>query len=60
MHRSPAALWRHLRSVLSEYVDHYNAHRPHQAPGQRPPNQDEHVVVPMGGRIERQRCSEEQ
>jgi transposase InsO family protein len=44
---------RHLRSVLSEYVDHYNAHRPHQARGQRPPNQDEHVVVPMKGRIER-------
>jgi transposase InsO family protein len=44
---------RHLRSVLSEYVDRYNAHRPHQARGQRPPNQDEHVVVPMKGRIER-------
>jgi hypothetical protein len=44
---------RHLRSVLSEYVDHYNAHRPHQARGQRPPDQDEHVVVPMEGRIER-------
>jgi hypothetical protein len=22
----------HLRSVLSEYIDHYNAHRPHQKP----------------------------
>ncbi|MEV1169693.1 integrase core domain-containing protein [Nonomuraea sp. NPDC049784] len=43
---------RHLRSVLSEYVDHYNAHRPHQARRQRPPDHDEHVVVPMEGRIE--------
>ncbi|MET9247340.1 integrase core domain-containing protein [Nonomuraea sp. NPDC003709] len=25
---------RHLRSVLNEYIDHYNAHRPHQARGQ--------------------------
>ncbi|MFG1710661.1 integrase core domain-containing protein [Nonomuraea sp. M3C6] len=37
---------RHLRSVLNEYLDHYNAHRPHQARGQRPPDQDEHVAVP--------------
>ncbi|MGW2217798.1 integrase core domain-containing protein [Nonomuraea sp. NPDC001684] len=44
---------RHLRSILNEYIDHYNAHRPHQARGQRPPDQDEHVVVPMEGRIER-------
>lgn len=44
---------RHLRSVLNEYLDHYNVHRPHQARGQRPPDQDEHVVVPMEGRIER-------
>jgi putative transposase len=26
--------------VLSEYVAHYNEHRPHQGRGQRPPNQD--------------------
>ncbi|WP_211370250.1 integrase core domain-containing protein [Nonomuraea turkmeniaca] len=44
---------RHLRSVLNEYRDHYNAHRPHQGRGQRPPDHDEHVVVPMEGRIER-------
>ncbi|MFI6299454.1 integrase core domain-containing protein [Nonomuraea sp. NPDC050790] len=43
----------HLRSVLNEYIDHYNAHRPHQGRGQRPPDHDEHVVVPMEGRIER-------
>jgi putative transposase len=27
---------RQLRSVLSEYVDHYNGHRPHRALGQTP------------------------
>jgi putative transposase len=26
-----------LRSVLAEYVDHYNLHRPHRALGQAPP-----------------------
>jgi hypothetical protein len=26
-----------LRSVLAEYVDHYNDHRPHRALGQAPP-----------------------
>ncbi|MFI7706068.1 integrase core domain-containing protein [Nonomuraea sp. NPDC049480] len=44
---------RHLHSVLNEYLDHYNAHRPHQARGQRPPDHDEPVAVPMEGRIER-------
>jgi transposase InsO family protein len=43
---------RHLRSVLNEYADHYNAHRPHQSRQQRPPDQDEDVVVPLEGRIQ--------
>ncbi|MED7930414.1 integrase core domain-containing protein [Nonomuraea sp. LP-02] len=43
---------RHLRSVLEEYAEHYNAHRPHQSRQQRPPDQDEHVVVPLEGRIQ--------
>ncbi|WP_431922477.1 integrase core domain-containing protein, partial [Nonomuraea jabiensis] len=42
---------RHLRSVLNEYAEHYNAHRPHQSCQQRPPDQDEDVVMPMEGRI---------
>ena len=29
---------RHLHHTLSEYVDHYNTHRPHRALGQRPPD----------------------
>ncbi|MBE1592299.1 integrase core domain-containing protein [Nonomuraea angiospora] len=43
---------RHLRSTLNEYIDHYNAHRPHQARGQRPPDHDQHGAVPVEGRIE--------
>jgi hypothetical protein len=31
---------RHLRSVLGQYADHYNRHRPHQSRQQRPPDQD--------------------
>jgi putative transposase len=31
---------RHLRSVLGEYADHYNRHRPYQSRQQRPPDHD--------------------
>jgi putative transposase len=34
---------RHLRSVLGEYVGHYNGHRPHQSCQQRPPDQEDQV-----------------
>ena len=34
---------RHLRSVLGEYADHYNRHRPHQSRQQRPPDQGSQV-----------------
>ncbi|GAA3692686.1 hypothetical protein GCM10022224_067860 [Nonomuraea antimicrobica] len=44
---------RHLRSVLDEYVKHYNGHRPHQSRQQRPPDHDDRIVVPMEGRIKR-------
>ncbi|MGW6497734.1 hypothetical protein [Nonomuraea angiospora] len=44
---------RWIRTVRAEYIDHYNGHRPHQSRGQRPPDQDRHVVVAMEGRIER-------
>ena len=33
---------RHLRLVLSEYVDHYNVHRPHRMLRQSPPSGREH------------------
>ena len=29
---------RHLEAVLTEYVEHYNSHRPHRSLGQRPPS----------------------
>jgi putative transposase len=29
---------RHLPAVLSEFVEHYNEHRPHQSRRQRPPD----------------------
>ncbi|MBO3747512.1 integrase core domain-containing protein [Streptosporangiaceae bacterium NEAU-GS5] len=29
---------RQLRKVLSEYIQHYNSHRPHRSLGQRPPD----------------------
>jgi hypothetical protein len=46
---------RHPRSVLEEYAEHDNAHRPHQSRQQRPPDQDERVVVPLEGRIQRRK-----
>jgi putative transposase len=43
---------RQLRSVLAEYVDHYNSHRPHRALGQAPPlGSAEPPVVPPAGRV---------
>lgn len=35
---------RHLRHVLSEYVDHYNTHRPHRTLGQQPPDGRTHAA----------------
>ena len=36
---------RHLRLVLSEYVEHYNGHRPHRALCQSPPAGREHPPI---------------
>jgi transposase InsO family protein len=48
---------RQLQSVLAEYVDHYNAHRPHRALGQAPPlgPGEAAVVVPAGSVVRRDR-----
>jgi putative transposase len=46
---------RHLRSVLCEYADHYNQHRPHQSRQQRPPDHDPAVVVPLDAPIQRRK-----
>jgi putative transposase len=45
---------RQLRSVLAEYVDHYNGHRPHRALGQAPPLKPSvPVVLAPPGRVVR-------
>jgi putative transposase len=46
---------RHLRSVLGEYADHYNGHRPHQSRQQRPPDHDTPVIVPPGAPVQRRK-----
>jgi putative transposase len=43
---------RQLRSVLAEYTDHYNSHRPHRALGQIPPLEpDGPAVLASAGRV---------
>jgi putative transposase len=43
---------RQLRSVLAEYADHYNGHRPHRALAQTPPlGLGEPVVLAPAGRV---------
>jgi putative transposase len=37
---------RHLRLVLGEYIDHYDTHRPHRTPQQRPPAGRSHPPAP--------------
>jgi hypothetical protein len=45
---------RQLRSVLAEYTDHYNLHRPHRALGKAPPlGAAEPLVIPRAGRVAR-------
>jgi hypothetical protein len=46
---------RHLRSVLDEYTDHYNGHRPHQSRRQRPPDGHEPAVAPVDAPIRRRK-----
>jgi putative transposase len=51
---------RQLVSVLAEYADHYNVHRPHRALGQAPPlgPGEPAVVVPAGRVARRDRLGE--
>lgn len=44
---------RHAMRVLSEYADHFNAHRPHQSLDQHPPRHDRTTVTPNDAPIQR-------
>ncbi len=39
---------RHLETVLAEYVEHYNSHRPHRSLSQRAPSASERTPAPIG------------
>ena len=43
----------HLRQILTEYAQHYNDHRPHQAREQRPPLHEPGQAIDMTARIKR-------
>jgi transposase InsO family protein len=45
----------HLRSVLRQYADHYNRHRPHQSRQQRPPDQDTQPTAPLNLPVQRRK-----
>jgi putative transposase len=46
---------RHLRQVLSEYVEHYNLARPHRSLGLRAPLGEEDSGQPIGEVVRRSR-----
>jgi len=45
----------HLRAMPRTNTGHDNGHRPHQSRHQRPPDQDERVVVPPSAPMQRRK-----
>jgi putative transposase len=46
---------RHLRTVLTEYVRHYNQHRPHRSLQQHPPEPRAQMIDIENARINRRK-----
>jgi transposase InsO family protein len=46
---------RHALTMVGEYVDHFNDHRPHQGRQQLPPNHDPAAVISMDKPVRRRR-----
>ena len=48
---------RHAATVLAEYTEHFNTHRPHQGHGRgnRPPDHDDAIVIPLNAAIHRRK-----